>query len=148
MNMDQIYLGNVLFSDTKRNIIMDGYFTKLLYSNEWFLMNGIYISFQLDHFSIEWLMNKYIMRFYTNNEKNTAIIYEISKFEYRLLEYYKQMRQCNKKNSCILAKQMQNGYIKVYKDIAKMSPSRFYLKISGIWETADELGITYKIVEF
>lgn len=35
-------LGNVNFLETKRNMIMDGNFTKLIYSNEWFSMNGIY----------------------------------------------------------------------------------------------------------
>lgn len=33
----------IFFSDKKKNIIMDGVFSKILYSNQYFTMNGIYV---------------------------------------------------------------------------------------------------------
>ncbi len=35
------------FSEKKKNIIVDGTFTKIVYSNEYFTMNGLYVSFRV-----------------------------------------------------------------------------------------------------
>ena len=45
--LNEITEENVYFLDSKKNILMDGTFTKIIFMNEWFTMNGIYISFPI-----------------------------------------------------------------------------------------------------
>ena len=39
---------NVLLMDSKKNIIMDGAFTKMNYLSEWLTMNGLYFYMDID----------------------------------------------------------------------------------------------------
>ena len=41
----RITMNGVFFSDKKKNIIMDGTFTKIQYSESFFTMNGIFVYF-------------------------------------------------------------------------------------------------------
>ena len=47
IKIDDIKLENIFFLDTKENIIMEGNFTKIIYSNEYFMMNGIYLDLSI-----------------------------------------------------------------------------------------------------
>jgi len=151
-------LGNASFLDTKRNIIMDGNFTKIIYSNDWFTMNGIYFLFSAEAICIQKIMNKMILKFHPYQPTNLSLIQDFAKMEYRLIEYYKQMNQCSKKTSNLLAKQLYSGSIKIYKDYngenygsspfaINTESSRYVMKISGIWETRDEVGLTFKLIQ-
>ena len=51
-----------------------------------------------------------------------------------------------KKKNYILNSSLVNGIIKIYKKESK-SLNNVILKISGIWETEKEIGITYKFIE-
>ena len=59
------------FLETKRNTIMDGYFTKILYSNEYLTTIGIYLTVEFQGASIHLVNNKNILYFdkksYNNN---------------------------------------------------------------------------------
>ena len=48
LDLPKFTLTNLFFLDTKKNMIMDGNFTKLLYSNELFVMNGLYLLFPIE----------------------------------------------------------------------------------------------------
>lgn len=41
------FRGSIFFTDKKKNIIIDGIFTKILYSTQYFTMTGLYINFQV-----------------------------------------------------------------------------------------------------
>ena len=43
--------------------------------------------------------------------------------------------------------QLKNGNIKIFNDIGIKSSCSFILKISGIWETFSNYGLTYKFVK-
>jgi len=48
----------------------------------------------------------------------------------------------------LLSKQLASGFMKVYKESHLSSakpPDTFCVKISGVWETKDECGLTYKL---
>lgn len=79
---------------------------------------------------------------------------ELSKLEYRIIEYYKQINQnkSSKKAMCLLTKQLYSGTLKLYKEnhfanTIKDKKGQYVVKISGIWETSEEIGITFKLVE-
>ena len=144
-------LNNIIFLESKRNMIMDGTFAKIIYSNQYFSLNSIYFDFPIELLSIDKQMNKYIMKYNPNSNINNILIQELSKIEYRIIEYYKQINQINKRTNCILNRQLLTGNLKIYKDynLSKINknPPQYIIKISGIWENNNEIGITYKIIE-
>ena len=149
-------IGNSHFLEKKRNIIIDGYFTKLLYTTELFTMNGIYFIFPIEISSLEKILNKHIIKFAPYSKTNYQIIQEFAKMEYRIIEYYKQMNNCVKKISNTLSKQMYSGSMKIYRDysvdkkpIVNTPDTNVscVLKISGVWETKEDIGITFKLFQ-
>jgi hypothetical protein len=154
LDLSKFILSNMYFLDTKKNIIMDGNFTKLIFSNEFFVMNGIYILFPIDHNGSEKIMNKTQIRFNPFQQYNQTLINEFSKLEKSILEYYKQTRMCNCKIVPLLQKQMLIGFMKTNKEYKNQflinennKNIQYVLKISGIWETQEEIGLTYKLFE-
>jgi len=151
IDLQKTTLSNLFFLDKKSNIIMDGNFTKILYSNELFTMNGLYILFPIEVTTIERNANKNIIKLNPYDQKNSGIIQEFAKLELRILEYYKHVYKSKTKISNFLSKQMYSGCMKLYKDYSaseeKKQNPQYIIKISGIWETAEDIGLTYKIIE-
>jgi len=151
IDLNKITLTNLYFLDKKRNLIMDGNFTKILYSNEWFTMSGLYILFPIEITQIEKNNTTNILKFNAYKNGNLSIIQEFSKLEYRIMEYYKNTYQSKCKICNYLSKQLYSGSMKLYKelnsfDIEKKN-TQFIIKISGVWETYDDVGLTYKLIE-
>ena len=69
--------------------------------------------------------------------------------ECRLLDFYMSNKQKEFRKNLLLKKQIESGFMKIYKEHSTNSvPSNIYiLKISGIWESSGEIGITYKLFE-
>jgi hypothetical protein len=235
LDVNSVEIKNVSFLDSKKNIIVNGKFTRLMYSNSFLTMSGLYINFPINlqyintHDSnlfgisrtnnyIEDILNdspshKNIVFFNVNNPNNVNIIKQICDLEYKLLNYYKSEFLLSNTNnyksfSLILNKQLSIGKLKLYKELnssvsnnlfeeinktphilfsknsssclsllpppppgfSTINYSGFYnnsdcirfeeknktvsqkkmhivLKISGIWETKDEIGLTYKFLE-
>jgi hypothetical protein len=131
---------------------MDGNFTKLIYSNDYYTMNGLYILFPIEYTGVEKIMNKNQVKFNPYSSYNAPIVQDFSKLELKILEYYKQTRQCNRKISNLLSKQMYIGFMKTHMDnyetpIENRKNIQYVIKISGVWETRDEVGLTYKLYE-
>lgn len=149
----KISICNIFILDAKRNMIMDGYFSKLIYSNELFTMTGLYILCPIDISTVENNGSKKQIKFNPYTQSNMQIIQDFSKLETRILEYYKQTKQNNRKIVNTLTRQLYSGYMKIYKDynqnVQKTNEptNLFLLKISGIWETCDSVGLTYKVYE-
>jgi hypothetical protein len=153
IKIDDIKLENIFFLDTKENIIMEGNFTKIIYSNECFMMNGIYLDLSINIFNIEKIMNKDYYRFNPLYPENINLIKKISKLENQLLEYYKNNFHISSKINYLLSKQLHFGNLKIFKEYTKNiieikeKKNNYILKISGIWENYNEFGITYKLLE-
>ena len=149
----KISMNNVFILDAKRNMIMEGHFSKIIYSNELFTMTGLYILCPIEITNAEANGVKKQIKFNPFTQDNIQIIQDFSKLETRILEYYKQTKQNNRKIINSLAKQLYSGYMKVYKDYNQIFHTNnqnskvLLLKISGIWETVDNIGLTYKIYE-
>lgn len=233
LDVDSIEIKNISFLDSKKNIIVNGKFTRLMYSNSFLTMSGLYIDFPINLHTInesnlfgisrtnnyiEDILNdspshKNTLFFNVNNPTNVNIIKQICDLEYKLLNYYKSEFLLSNNNnyksfSLILNKQLSFGKLKLYKELSNstnntlfeeksklqsvlfaknssnyfsllpppppgfstINYSGFYnnldcirfeeknktvsqkkmhivLKISGIWETKDEIGLTYKFLE-
>jgi hypothetical protein len=161
---------NIFFLGKKNNNIIDGCFSKLIYSTDCCTINGMYfvIPFVCKSTSQntreqsypppikegahkrEVGERKYNVFFYTYDPKNIEYITQLSKIENLILNTYKEINGLTKCNNTILSNQLYKGFFKIYKNIQPCKcgkPHKYMLKISGIWETNTEVGITYKITE-
>ena len=160
---------NIRFLYAKQNTIMDGKFTKILYSDNLVIMNGLYLLFPIlcDTLSPNNSNSNSNIRYIQNNRKtNIQLIEEFTQLENIILTHYQNYNNCDKYKELSLHKQLyHNKQIRVYKESANKplnntiieedtahnqyinQTSIYTLKISGVWETFDKIGITYKIVE-
>ena len=159
LKLNQFAIENVQYMKTRKNIIMENsLFIKLLYSDENFVMNSIYIEFPV---KIKEINRNYL--FYNFIERD-EYIQQLLKIERDIIDYYKIINQCTKTPVYSFKAQMEKGNMK-YNYVfptsssyttggngntsAHVSPiirERIVLKISGIWENSDTLGINYKLL--
>ena len=151
VNSYQISSQNLYLLESKTNIIMNtGKFTKINYINESFTMNGIYIVFPIHNFIIEQFENKKAIKFQFQHISNIAPLNDLIKLEQKILDYYSSNKCREYKKSLILKKQLESGFMKVYRETnmpLSNTNIKYLLKISGIWECNSEIGITYKLFE-
>lgn len=142
------YDDNCLFfcEPIKNNIMQDGLFIRLLYSNYIMTLNGICLLVDLCEFTTcEKYYNKYKYTF--NVQHNAELISHLKQIEETLLHKYTPAHT-NKTPQYKIYDQLMSGCIKLYLDaLPKTSSGKFMLKISGIWETAFYYGVTYKFVK-
>lgn len=151
LDISNFQLGYMYFLQPKQNIVMEGIFSKIIYSNEYFSLNSLYLNMPLDVHSIEKMGNKNFAKLITDSPNNATLITELAKIENRIIEYYKQTHpnKSGKNSTGSINKQLLSGSIKLFsskKEDDKYNP-QFILKISGIWESQFDIGITYKIIE-
>jgi hypothetical protein len=142
---EQFNLTNVYYTEPIQNIIMDNsQFVKIVYSNEYVMMNGIYLLVDLKHITKESYFKKIKITYDTSLNKN--ILNRIYEIENQLLQKYNSNKKIQRK---IIYDTLNNGVIKLFpndeKDVISNNNS-FILKISGIWENDTEYGLTYKLL--
>lgn len=90
----------------------------------------------------------------TEDKENIITIFE--RIESDILELFilnnihRNPRLASKTINHTIYKQLKNGMIKFYQysEIKAGVEPRYYMKISGIWETATEIGLTYKLIQY
>lgn len=125
----------------KNNIMNDGNFIRILYSTQNMVVNGVYLLINLTDITCEKYYSKYKCSFNISNHKE--LIDNLKIIEEELLKKYK----INKIPSYKIYEQLKSGYIKTFSDIGNRTQCYFILKISGIWETLYNYGLTYKFVK-
>jgi hypothetical protein len=125
----------------KNNIMNDGNFIRIIYSTHNIVLNGIYLLVDLCDITCEKYYNKYKCCFNIINHKD--IIDKLKIIEEEILKKYK----TNKIPSYKIYEQIKFGYIKIFSDVGNNKNCSFILKISGIWETQQNYGLTYKFVK-
>jgi Zn-dependent M16 (insulinase) family peptidase len=124
----------------KNNIMNDGNFIRILYSTPTIALNGIYLLIELNDITCEKYYNKYKCMFNISTHKD--IINQLKTIEEDILNKYK----TNKIATYKIHEQIKCGYIKIFSDIGHKPHNYFILKISGIWETNLNFGLTYKFI--
>jgi hypothetical protein len=125
----------------KNNVMNDGNFIRILYSNDTMALNGIYLYVNLHDITCEKYYNKFKCSFNISNYKE--LIEKLKLLEEDILKKYRS----NKLPSYKIYEQLKSGYIKLFSDIGNKTSCPFILKISGIWETANNYGLTYKFLK-
>lgn len=125
----------------KNNIMNNGTFIRIIYSNSLFVLNGIYLSININYKSIDKYYNKFKCVFDVQQHK--GLIDKLQNIEENLIKKY---LITGKMPQYKLYDQFKQGYIKVFSNIGDKIDNTFLLKISGIWETDTEYGLTYKFI--
>ncbi len=135
----------------KNSIVIYNNFYKLLYSNNYLTFNGVFIFFNLNY--------NYIIKdkIFFDLSTNAYIVNKINIIEENILNQL----SIKKEKQLKLKEFMNNGIIKFsYSDYDNINNTNlkinnlknnsnvenFILKISGIWENKDNIGITFKII--
>jgi hypothetical protein len=139
--LDQYDENCIYFCDPiKNNVMNEGNFIRILYSTPTFVLNGVYLLIRLNDIIVEKYYNKYKCIFNVNNHKD--VIEGVKTIEDNLL---KKINVKNKFAQNKIYDQLKNGNIKIFSDVnPKTYVNTFLLKISGIWETETQYGVTYK----
>lgn len=125
----------------KNNVMNEGNFIRILYSSDIMVLNGIYLLISLTDITCEKYYNKYKCNFNISNHRE--IIESLRIIEEEILKKYK----TNKAPSHKIFEQLKAGHIKLFNDVGNINSCSFILKISGIWETQSNYGLTYKFVK-
>ena len=155
----------VYFSETKPNIhIPNSTFNRITYSTEDFIMNGIYLQFELFIRQNEqnYNSNIYNCQFDPNHEHNRAILSIFQTIEKGILDKWMRIHAASSSSGNIrtpthaptptpsgdIIQQLRSGVISVWKNdmrhYDKQQFQHFIVKISGVWENETGCGLTYK----
>jgi hypothetical protein len=141
--IDQYDDNNIFFCEpTKNNVMNEGNFIRILYSTNNFVLNGIYLIVTFNDILCEKYYSKYRCCFNVNTHIDT--INSIKIIEEEILKKYE---SSNKIPQYKISEQLRNGNLKIFTDIGNKISCSFILKISGIWETEDKYGLTYKFIK-
>jgi len=127
----------------KNNIMADSIFIKILYSNYNVTFNGIYLELPFTETCFEKYYNKYKYCF-NINKLNQELINQMKHIEEDILNKY----VSNKIPQYKINEHVKNGNIKMFCDNIPQNTNAIILKISGIWETQTNYGLTYKFINF
>ena len=151
MNIEQFDSKNIWFRDVKKNMLMDGNFTKLIYVHEWMTLIGIVLAIPIEINVIEYIMGKKYIYY------ECDLLEKLCTIEKDILDTYQQMFYCSYKTQ-IYKLQSQIGKKKYLsfplssvwnmdcKDWKENTKQVFYIKLIAVWETSSEIGLTYKMI--
>jgi len=121
---------SITFMGIKKNNIINGHFSKIIYGDSLVTLNGIYIYFQIiPNYVVSFLeplthdtekgnnkrKNEYSIFYIDSNNFNVNIIQQLSSIEHSVIEYYKELYKINKTSVHQLKTQLCSGNIKIYK---------------------------------
>ena len=144
------YNAIIINEPIKNSVLQYNYFYKLLYSTNIVVLTSIFILFELNNVILEndkALFNK--------NSTNDNVFNKLNQLEEYLLNLIN-----NSKTKLYKFKELhENQYFKysLFDDIEKFNNykyvntldeknNKFILKISGIWESKENIGLTFKII--
>ena len=141
--IDQYNEDSVYFCDPiKNNIMTEGNFIRILYSTPIFILNGVYLSININQLTIEKYFNKYKCAFDIGAHAN--LIQRIKIIEENIL---RKINILGKAPQYKIYEQISNGNIKIFSDNIDNITNNFLLKIAGVWETEYHYGLTYKFIK-
>lgn len=125
LDINKFSLNNTFFNDAIKNtVINDSNFIRIIYSNKDFILNGLF--FRINLFDC-----------------NTSYLKQISNIEKSILNNYDNKKHHNYK----IVDQINFIINKLNTSDSNFKNFNYILKISGIWETNNIIGITYKLID-
>ena len=132
LDLENVNISNIFFTDTKQNMMFDGVFTKLLYCDDFFTMYGIYINVFIQQTTAN-----------TKPQINTDTYNALVKLETDILEAYIKTKKHDQTNVTYKLAELLKTKFQINSLINEKTNC---LKISGIWENnqTKEFGISFK----
>ena len=131
LDRNKYSINNIYFNECVKNTIMnDSNFIRIIYSNKDLILNGIHIKINI---------YKEINQIKSDNYNNETLIF-IQDLEKDLLNKYNKQKTQNNK----IKEQLHYLINKI--NNSNIITASYILKISGIWETSTNLGLTYKFI--
>tara|TARA_Y100000389_G_scaffold59393_1_gene55442 strand:- start:1772 stop:2269 length:498 start_codon:yes stop_codon:yes gene_type:complete len=150
--IDNINRKHIILNDPiKNSVLQHSNFYKLSYSNEIISFNGIYIIINLKNINY----NEKQFRLEFNSENNNEIINKIKILEQDILnlldipnkeKQYKMSEIFRTNNLKYTLNELNNELINNHNFRYENLKNSLIIKISGIWETKEKFGITFKII--
>ena len=138
INYDNFNINYVYFyKPVPNSIIEQGMFSRIFYSTDLFSITGINIFCLIEDCSIQKYYNKYKIWF--NISKNTKIINELENIEKMIISKF---NIPSKIPLFKLSEHVRSGNLKTFND--GNVANGICLKISGIWQSKTNYGITFK----
>ena len=136
----------IFTTDSIRNTVIDNSsFIRIIYSTKNCMLNGLIIATPFTNFTINKYFNKWRCNYLVN--ENNKLIQDLYTIEHDILQKVdiKDKTPCYKINE-----QLTNGFVKIFLEENKnenlLNNNHILLKISGIWVSEEEYGITYKFI--
>lgn len=153
-NIEDIDFNNIIINEPIKNSVIDhSNFYKVIYSNKNITLNGVFCLFKLNNINI--VKDKILLN---NNNANNDVLKKIILIENTLFN----LSNVNNKTKIYkLYELINNNYIKFtlnnddivdtplldINNTIDNNSHHFILKISGLWETKENIGITFKIIK-
>lgn len=143
LNLQDYNKNNICFGEKQKNtIIWNSFFIKIIYSTEELTMNGLFFKLDLEEIKIIKDYNKFKISF--NVPLNIDIVQKIELIEKTILH---KISITNKTPRLSIYEQFKNGLLKINLNNDILNEDfHLILKISGIWENANEYGLTFKFL--
>jgi hypothetical protein len=143
LDINDFSINHTFYQEKVKNTVMDNSnFFRVNYSNELFVLNGIFIKFNLNLQTIEKSFNKFKCLF--DIKPHNDIILKFSEIEKMMMEKHNTL---HKTPIYRISEQLNNGFLKIFNEMDCKETNDFILKIYGIWETDCEYGLTYKFID-
>lgn len=140
-NITEFNIDDIYFNKSINNTVLNnGKFTRVLYSTELYTINSLLYNIKIHNLTLEHNYNKF--KCYFSKEKNKDICNKIITMENEILEY----SGIHKKKQLYISEQLDKGCIKLFDNENTKQTKELILKISGIWETDTDYGLTYKFI--
>jgi len=158
INPNEYIETRIYFTDKKANThIANSIFNRITYSTNDFIMNGIYIQFELFIKQIDQNFNSniYNCHFDPRHEHNHLMLTIFENIENSILnkwiQLHHQVEPVSKSlPNCDIIQQLRSGVISIWKNnitiYEKPQFQHFIIKISGVWENDVGCGLTYKFI--
>jgi len=143
LSTNQFNKRHLYFDEPIQNtIIENSKFIKITYSTELFSMAGVFFILPIKYIKYDTHYNK--LKFTYDITSNNKLLNEIFDIEDAILN----KNICLKTPKRIIRETLSSGSIKIYSnsDVKFNNYKSFILKISGIWESDTEYGVTYKML--
>ena len=129
LSVKDITIDDIFFLDPIKNIIINNSkFIRIIYSNNLLTLNGIYLICNID--------NK-------DNNNNHGLLLYIQSLEDNILNKFSKEKIKNYK----LREYFNNNFINIDYTKSQENYSKYILKISGIWDASNNIGLTFKFLK-
>ena len=146
LNQNDFDIENINLLKKRNNTVIEGSFTKFTYSNECLTMNGIYLQLNFSNMVVKNESKFTSIIFHPYDKQNIGYIQYIAGIELEILNYYNRVKNINKKQIMVLINKLYSGNIRsTLNNYAKIN-NNITVKISGVWETTNEIGLAIKLI--